>query len=249
VLATGLYGSTMHHNNLNNIQLKPFRKGVKMACVNRHKPNTDNLFNQAFNSYLLDAEGRTLKMNAEGAIAVGFDSEQDAIGRSILCVSDKKSGPELLSNCLNAFRKCRMHIVEENQVKLDGTINPYLTFKMPCYDESNNLFGVYGCSITLGQHPLLDSLKTLSTLLPGVHFSNINYLYDNPLKQFNLSLRQQACLLHAIKGKTAKQSAQILGLSHRTVEEYLNNIKLKMGVSTKADMIEKAVEILFNAKT
>jgi DNA-binding CsgD family transcriptional regulator len=40
-------------------------------------------------------------------------------------------------------------------------------------------------------------------------------------------------------GKTAKASAQQLGLSPRTVESYLETVKHKFNVSNKSDLIEK----------
>lgn len=51
-----------------------------------------------------------------------------------------------------------------------------------------------------------------------------------------LTKREQDCLSHLLQGKTAKETAQILGLSHRTVEEYLNNIKRKCGLRYKRDL-------------
>ena len=226
------------------MSMQPFKNGIKLLPSTSLDTNVNTLFNQEVNNYFLDHEGRTLKINDKAALAIGFDSEADSIGRTIQCVADKASGKELLHNSLNTFRNNKMHIVEENQIKLDGTINPYLSIKMPCYNESDQLFGIYGCSIILGKHPLLASLNTLSKALPGMNFSSISELYNTPLSQFNLSRRQQECLLLTIRGKTAKEAAKIMGLSYRTIEEYLNNIKIKMNVSSKSEMIDKAVDLL-----
>lgn len=56
-----------------------------------------------------------------------------------------------------------------------------------------------------------------------------------------LSKRETECLQLIIRGKSARQLGIIMGISQRTVEEYLNNIKLKFGVSTKAEIIELVV--------
>jgi DNA-binding CsgD family transcriptional regulator len=241
---TGYRGILMRQLILEKMSMQPYRRGVKLIPNINGISNIGNLFSQHFNSYLLDENGQTLKMNPAGAIAIGFDSEEDAIGKSILSVSDKSTGKELLYNCMLALNTEKMHVVEETQIKLDGEINTFLTFKMPCYSGSNSLIGVYGCSIMLGKHPLISSLNQLSSLLPGICFSNIANLYAPSINQFHLSKRQQECLLLIVKGKTAKQIAKALGLSHRTVEEYLNNIKSKMRVATKSEMIEKSIDLL-----
>lgn len=38
------------------------------------------------------------------------------------------------------------------------------------------------------------------------------------------------------------KKANELGISQRTVEEYLNNIKLKMGVYSKSELIDKTID-------
>jgi DNA-binding CsgD family transcriptional regulator len=51
-----------------------------------------------------------------------------------------------------------------------------------------------------------------------------------------LSSREMECLRLFLKGKTAKQTAALLGLSHRTVEFYFENVKNKLGCLTKAEL-------------
>lgn len=56
-----------------------------------------------------------------------------------------------------------------------------------------------------------------------------------------LSAREREVLLWAVRGKTAWESAAILGLSARTVEFHLANCRRKLGVVTKAQMVARAV--------
>lgn len=67
---------------------------------------------------------------------------------------------------------------------------------------------------------------------------SIPHLSDN--LKLKISVREMDCLKHILEGRTAKSTAKILGLSHRTVEQYLNNIKNKIGVKYKNELIEKA---------
>lgn len=51
-----------------------------------------------------------------------------------------------------------------------------------------------------------------------------------------LSQREQECLNNFLDGMTAKETAAILGISHRTIEEYFANIKKKLKCKNKRDL-------------
>lgn len=55
-----------------------------------------------------------------------------------------------------------------------------------------------------------------------------------------LSNRERQCLKHLIDGKTAKETASALKLSHRTVEYYFENIKGKLVCWNKRDLLATA---------
>ena len=57
-------------------------------------------------------------------------------------------------------------------------------------------------------------------------------------KPVTLSCREKQCLELSVRGKSARLAALELGLSQRTVEEYLNKVKSKLGVRSKGEMIE-----------
>ena len=58
------------------------------------------------------------------------------------------------------------------------------------------------------------------------------------------SRRELQCLGLSIRGKSASKVALDLGISQRTVEEYLNNVKKKLGVTSKSEMINVAINLL-----
>lgn len=61
-----------------------------------------------------------------------------------------------------------------------------------------------------------------------------------------LSKRELECLFLILRSKSAKQIAYILGLSRRTVESYIDSIKLKFGVSNKSELIISAMMINYH---
>jgi DNA-binding CsgD family transcriptional regulator len=64
----------------------------------------------------------------------------------------------------------------------------------------------------------------------------------NPSENY-LTDRQIGCLYHLVMGKTIKQTAEALKLSPRTVEHYLEAIKLKLGCRSRSDLISKALSM------
>lgn len=54
----------------------------------------------------------------------------------------------------------------------------------------------------------------------------------------NLTKREKDVLLDCLEGKTAAQCAEELGISPRTVQSYMENIKNRLGVLTRKELIE-----------
>jgi DNA-binding CsgD family transcriptional regulator len=55
----------------------------------------------------------------------------------------------------------------------------------------------------------------------------------------NFSQRELACVKHLLDYKTAAETAVLMNVSTRTIESYLDNIKLKLNCTTKAELIRK----------
>lgn len=64
---------------------------------------------------------------------------------------------------------------------------------------------------------------------------------EEPMPQ--LSTREHECLVLLLEGKTAKQMAQSLTLSARTVEHYIDNIKNKFGCLTKSELFTRVSDL------
>lgn len=64
----------------------------------------------------------------------------------------------------------------------------------------------------------------------------------NPTK-LSLSDRERECLQWVAAGKTDKDIGQILGLSEKTVNVYIERAKFKCGVSTRTQAIAMALRL------
>lgn len=78
------------------------------------------------------------------------------------------------------------------------------------------------------------------TVDPSTPLSNNDARIHRFLKMvLPLSFQEQRCLDLYKQGKSAQATGEILGLSQRTVESYFDNIKNKLGCSSKAELLER----------
>ena len=60
--------------------------------------------------------------------------------------------------------------------------------------------------------------------------------------RYNLTQRESQCLYYAIRWITAKAIGSKLGISSRTVEKYINNLKEKLGCNYKYSLRNKVMK-------
>lgn len=76
------------------------------------------------------------------------------------------------------------------------------------------------------------------------HHSNIIELssptlsLDEKISDLNISARESDCLKLVLAGKTIKETAKMLTISPRTVEDYLNRLKKKLGLKYKRELFD-----------
>lgn len=207
----------------------------------------DYMLNQPFSVYLETTEHLIIRSNEITANACGFGSLNDFIGQSGFRYFKKETIAEKIANHKKVIRNNTIVIADENAFRQDGSELNTLSVRMPWYDEENSIVGLFGCSIVLGKNPLAESLTRIAKLgllnLEKLH--NRNDLARSKTPSIKLSKRELECLRLTVKGKPAKQVAYHLNLSRRTVEEYLENIKRKMDVTSKSALIEKGIDYFY----
>lgn len=68
-------------------------------------------------------------------------------------------------------------------------------------------------------------------------------IVTNNSSNFSLSNKEKICLQYYLAGKTAADTAAELGISRRTIENYIDNVKLKLNCRFKKDLFDK-IDIL-----
>lgn len=240
----------------NELLICRFNQGIKLVRPDEIKFDAAHLTNHTlgsiqqlpFSFYLLDLDGATKKMNSEGVEICGFESVEHSIGKTIGEVSKKESAIQMLNNCHEVINSHNVKIFDEENWRKDGERQHFLSVKSPWYDQSNKIVGICGFTVAIGKHSLANSLSIITDLgllnpqkqIADPFADQANGLNLNAfhLKGINLTKRERECLCLTVKGYTAKRIARELDISHRTVEEYITNIRIKIGVSTKSELIE-----------
>lgn len=95
-------------------------------------------------------------------------------------------------------------------------------------------------TLTIEFHEHLDnSYLTDQDKLSGFvdRLSTNKYFLNNGTENFRLSLRELECLTLKEQGMSAKEMARVMGISHRTVESYFDNIKFKSGLGNLSQVL------------
>jgi len=105
-----------------------------------------------------------------------------------------------------------------------------ISYKEPFY-EGQKIIGIRGASIIVDKNEFASQPFFLINQLIGEHASfSLNALTS----------RERECFNYLTRGFTAKQIGKKIQLSARTVENYIEKIKIKLDCASKAELIEKA---------
>lgn len=125
-------------------------------------------------------------------------------------------------------------IIEPIQHAQNAITQYVTTIKSPLYDYNDKLAGVFGVTF--------DGLVDL-TFTQSVINKIVANLPSNKKLLARLTERELQCLqLLCEKSLAAREIAAELGISRRTVENYFENIKIKLGCKNKLELTKLIVE-------
>lgn len=190
-----------------------------MRVKDRHINLTDLLdLNQNCTVYCTDLNHNLLDFNdylMSLLNSIGYKSKNEVINKNVLSVLPH-IGPVVDEN-VQVIKSGKAHQFFNKAIYKD-TFIMFVTIKMPTYDDHEKINGVFGVSQVISTSPITRS------------------------EHAKLTERERECILHILKGKTSAQIAEMLSLSRRTVEGYINNVKSKLGCNTKSMLIDKILE-------
>lgn len=176
-----------------------------------------------------------------------------------------------LPNCLvywkdlnGHFLGCNKLMASELELSADSEIQGLSDFDLPIQRDDASIYR-RNDQIVLNQNCALEFQETAvltkenkrvtykSVKMPLVTKLNetigtigiTSLLYSESVDAPTLSKRQKDCLYFAVLGYTMKEISIELGLSPKTVEHYINNVKNKLKCSSRSMLIQKALRFTF----
>lgn len=166
------------------------------------------------------------------------------VGKSDYDVFTKETADFYRKNDISVMEKDCELIKEEPLFLPNGETIFSISSKVPLY-HAGKMIGVIGTSIEIT--PSSRSDHSLAMTLKKLHKSVTNIQQFSTItsdRHISFTPREMDILQLLIQGKTAKGIARNLQLSARTVESYVEKLKLKMSATTKYDLIEKILTLL-----
>lgn len=222
-----------------------YKKGIALippgSSTDNSRQSVEQILKQPFSIYFVKGEDCSLaRINSTCAENCLFDSELSAIGKISSDFLNKESAHFAVTADRTVLAQETVNICEHELEHSDGATYNYLTIKSPWYQDQK-LVGVFGCSIMLNRHPLVNSLQSIAEL--GLLSTNVfNPLVAND--KITLSMRELSLAKLLVTGLTAKEIAKRLNLSHRTIESYLINLKIKLRCKNKTELAIKLFNLL-----
>lgn len=174
---------------------------------------------------------------------VGFNHYEEMIG-----VDDYGLKCDIVENA-DLFRRDDREVLISRKPTQSIVIQHYVTGtkillieRKPIIDQQDQLLGLftYGTEITDAmRNCFTKSLFKLDLELMKRN-RGVSYKVQSNEPTYNLTKRELECLYYMIRGKSAKDVGDKLCLSKRTIEDYNNNLKNKMGCLTRSQVIDKA---------
>lgn len=234
--------------------VQPYLNGVKLSEPTDNStifPSIESLFAMPFMAYFVRFDAHYVDANHFTRLTnipdnQGYYSEKDLKDTAFSTIFTKETIRSLSHQNRNVFHTKRLKIYDSLAFRQDGLSFSCLSFKLPLYRAQDEIIGVFGIS-ALTDNSVFEVAEPLSTsieriiqtglishsknIIPGTHICDV-YFSNQEIK----------CLQLLLSGKTIKLIGLHMSLSPRTVEYYLNNIKRKLQVKTKSELIEKVIQ-------
>lgn len=187
-----------------------------------------------------DRNSKFIYANQSYAQLTGLLNPEDVVGRTdfdfpcdtIKCAEVFQAQDQKVMQSANIMKIIDVHRFADGQWRIISTR------KFPLFNSKKEIMGVVfqGLDITNDK-----TMEMAFNLYQGDrHQTQKSYVQGQLYGDVQLSNRQSEVLFYLMRGKTIKRIAAILGVSPRTVDEYLEQLRLKFNVHNKHDLIDKA---------
>jgi DNA-binding CsgD family transcriptional regulator len=193
-------------------------------------------------AYWKDKKGHYLGSNQLMLLANNFKSEKDLLDNTDLDLWYQDQALIMMNNDQEISKrdKAKIYIESCHSHRTNHPVN-YLSYKVPLRSGNGTIIGIFGLSFRMESETFITALNELGSLINPIILKKIAQRPQTNAAQ--LTPRQMDCLYCLVKGMTYKQIAKTLNLSPKTIEHYLDTIKLKLNCSNRSELINCALQM------
>ena len=210
----------------------------------------ERLYNLAGHVYWKDASNGTYQGSNDYPAMLGINDTIQFLGNNDHDLLESNAAFVIRQNDDRVINQGRTFSKVEHAIFKDKKFSNYKTFthKQPLYNlHRSKVIGVWGISFIFTDSDSIEDFLEKTPL--DVSHTVVEHIrrYHHDIIQSSdknsLTPRQMDCLYYLVLGKTAKETANILQLSKRTVEHHLNLLKLKYRCTSRSALITYALQM------
>jgi DNA-binding CsgD family transcriptional regulator len=169
---------------------------------------------------------------------LGLKKGDDLIKRTDFDLSWSASAENFRLNDKQVIHQDKALTMLEAGVIGNKTQATAISYKFPLRLRTKKIAGIICVAIQLDNNGLIQTVLTDNkTLDAKSKFDSLDSITG-----FNLTRRQKECVYYLTRGMSIKQIANVLKLSPRTVEHYLEAARDRLGCHSRAQLIEKILD-------
>jgi DNA-binding CsgD family transcriptional regulator len=191
-------------------------------------------------SVYTDEHGVYQYLNLAYGNLIGLQQHLDFVGRTDF---DLPCGA---AACAEAFQEQDRQVMNSGKEHKILDIHPFakdemhvlLNSKKPWFGENKKIVGTLFQSIDITD---AYTMAVTAQLAKFTGHPQNSYTLTDDGGALALTQRESEILFLVLRGKTAKLTASVLGLSYRTVQHYIESIREKFDAGSKIDLIDAAI--------
>jgi len=193
-----------------------------------------------------DLNSKFTSFSYDFAQLLGWKSADDSVGKSDYDIPCKVSefADKFIAMDQKVFSSGKKLLALDIQKYVSGW-KLILSEKNPLRNDNEEVIASFSTCIDVTSFSAFKNyffLNKFDTQISGEKIKAASYILNELHCPLALTDKQQNCLFYLIRGKSIKEIAKILQISHRTVESHLDSIKIKLNCQYKSEIIEHAIE-------
>ncbi len=217
------------------LQIQKYLNGIQLTqSQSEQYHHVGDWLANSFSVYFINTEQNLVEINDHCLANCGYDTRQNTLGKSW-----KKPFPDTMQihslECNNqqVMHRAQTLCLNERIRNCEEEDLNAITIKMPWYDLNGNVLGLFGCSLNLNTNDVAELTNNLNFIKSQLFFTTDEQL----MQKYGFTERELQVVRGIVRGHTIREVSERLCLSIRTIEFYFNNIKLKLGLNKKSQVI------------